>query len=265
MDLSTKKTYFLITGASKGIGKCMAIECCKKFVKNSLAVLVARSASGLEKTKNEIEQNNPQIKVKVIPMDLTKANSNDYDNLLSDSVGNCFGSDNFERAIIIHNVGSLGDVTCKAKDFNDNQKWSEYFHLNVFSVAALNSQFIKKFSKCEKIIINITSKCAIEPFNSLTFYCSGKAAREMYFRCLANEEAIDSKSNILVLNYSPGPVDTDMSLEIQNKSSDDNIKEVFGNMRAKKEILTPIQTTKKFIDVLEAKKFKSGDHIDYFD
>lgn len=45
-------------------------------------------------------------------------------------------------------------------------------------------------------------------------YSAGKAAREAFFRALAVEEP-----NLRILNYSPGPVQTDMHEEIAERSA----------------------------------------------
>lgn len=82
----------------------------------------------------------------------------------------------------------------------------------------------------------------------------------MYFRVLAVEEA-----GLIVLNYSPGPVDTEMTVDVQANSVAPEIRSMFKGMRDAKTILEPIQTAQKFIEVIEKGAYKSGDHIDYYD
>ena len=69
-----------------------------------------------------------------------------------------------------------------------------------------------------------------------------------------------------VLNYAPGPVHTAM---IDNVIQDQNVHQVlkdsFCGMIANKTILKPEQSAKKLIQILDEDKFKSGDHIDYYD
>lgn len=86
----------------------------------------------------------------------------------------------------------------------------------------------------------------------------------MYFRVLAMEES-QTDENLIVLNYSPGPVDTEMTIDVQANSVADSVRSSFETMRDNKSILTPIQTTIKFLNVIENGKFKSGDRIDYYD
>jgi len=89
-----------------------------------------------------------------------------------------------------------------------------------------------------------------------------KAAREMYFRVLATEE---SSKDTLVLNYAPGVIDTQMTVQVQREAHDPAVVAMFREQREAKTMLTTAQTTERFIKVLEALKFKSGDHVDYRD
>lgn len=71
--------------------------------------------------------------------------------------------------------------------------------LNLYSVTALTSEFLKVFNSGQRCVLNITSLCAIKPFKSMGYYCVGKAAREMYFKVLTDENP-----SLDILNYSPG-------------------------------------------------------------
>lgn len=250
-----KKTFFVVTGASKGIGQAMAIECAKKFQPDSVVVLLARSTNGLAKTKEQILLSNPNIKVFTYSIDLTDASAEEYTKLLENSKGN---SDNFELAFIIHNVGSIGDVKKAAKQFNNQLEWNQYFGLNVFSVATLNSVFLNLHANTKRLIVNITSLCAVQTYKSFTQYCTGKAAREMYFKMIAREEL-----DVTVLNYSPGVVDTDMTVIVQDESADPNIRSYYAGMRNDKTMVTPVGTSLKMIEIIEKGDYKSGDKYDY--
>lgn len=256
-----KKTYFLISGASRGIGKTLAVECAKKFRPGSVVVLIARSLAGLETTKSEIESKTEGLTVLIYSVDLSVYNAVDHEELVIKSLKESSSEpSDFELAFIVHNAGTIGDVSMRAKNQNDVRKWDSYLRTNVSSVIALNCVFMKIFEVQRKIVVNITSKAAVFPFASFAEYCAGKAARQMYFRVFAEEE-----KDTLVLNYSPGPVETDMTVDVQKNTHDSGVREMFANLRAEKTILTTEQTTAKFLEVLEKNDFKSGDHIDYYD
>lgn len=259
-----QKTYCLITGASKGIGRKFAIEFSRAFSANSLLVLLARSESGLVQTRNLVTSANADVKVKIYPTDLSKPDPELFLSMIQTSLreSGCNPGD-FDLSLIVHNAGSVGDVSEGTTDMCYPEKWQEYFSLNLFSVACLNSQFLKVFpegSVKERTIINVTSLCAIKPFKSMGYYCCGKASREMFFRVLAEENP-----TINVLNYAPGPVDTDMVSEVITSTGDASVQDMFVNLKKTGTILTVDQTTRRIMEVMENGKFESGQHVDYYD
>lgn len=262
LDLN-KKTYFLLTGASRGIGKTMAIDVSTKLAAGSLIVLLARNKEGLEDTKTIIESKRTDVTVQTFSIDLSSAKAEQFQKLLSDSLDQCHTEAGaFEKAFIIHNAGTVGDVAKKAIDVSDTVAWTQYYHTNVFSTIALNVEFFKVFAGIPKLVVNLSSKCGIEPFASMSFYCSGKAAREMYFNVLAVEE---KDNDTLVLNYAPGAIDTDMTVYVQKETVNKELHEAFKSQRDTKTMLTAEQTTGKFIKVLEEGQFQTGAHVDYWD
>jgi sepiapterin reductase len=63
-----------------------------------------------------------------------------------------------------------------------------------------------------KILPVILLLSLVSSQQSWAVYCAGKAARDMYHRVLAEE---NKDGTIRVLNYAPGPLDTDMQREIR--------------------------------------------------
>jgi 3-oxoacyl-[acyl-carrier protein] reductase len=61
----------LITGASRGIGRAIALELVQQEI--NCLLLIARDATRLKELSNEINSINPQIKVVEIPLDLTQS------------------------------------------------------------------------------------------------------------------------------------------------------------------------------------------------
>lgn len=259
-----QSTYCLITGASKGIGRKFATEFSLRFGANSVLVLLARSESGLVETKKLVTNANADVTTKIYSVDLSKPDPELFLSIIQASLTESeHNPADFSLSLIVHNAGSVGDVSEVTSDMSNPEKWQEYFSLNLFSVACLNSQFLKVFpeeSVKQRTIVNVTSLCAIKPFKSMGYYCTGKAGREMLFRVLAEENP-----SLKVLNYSPGPVDTDMVSEVINSTRDADTKGMFVNLKKTETILTVDQTTEKIIEVLENGKFESGQHVDYYD
>lgn len=257
IDLNKKLCYLLVTGASRGIGQKMAIEVTKTIKSGSVVVLLARSLTGLEGTKEEILKLNA-VNVILKSIDLTEPKAEELHAIIKETF-----TIPAELAMIIHNVGTIGDVSKRAKQIECYEELQNYYSINVFGPIVLNTQFLKVVpAATKKLIVNITSKAGIVPFKSCAFYSSGKAGREMYFHVLAEEE---KDNNVIVLNYAPGPIETNMTVDIQKNSCDKEFSDVFKNMRATKTILTVQQTTERFLAVVAEGKYNSGDHVDYYD
>jgi sepiapterin reductase len=258
INFKDKLAFLLVTGASKGIGAKLAIESARNFKAGSVVVLLARSLSGLEVTKQELLQINPDVKVFIFSIDLMKPSKEELNEILAESLN---GSEKFDLTVLIHNVGTIGDVKKWSSDIDDYTELEQYYSTNVFGVIILNNLFLEAFPKdVKKLVVNITSKAAICPFKSFAFYAPGKAAREMFFRVLAEE-----RSDVLVLNYSPGPVETEMTVDAQQNAIASETSQMFSNLRSTGTILTTEQTTKKFLQVVGKGNYKSGDHVDYYD
>lgn len=258
INLDDKLVYLMITGASKGIGATMAIETSRKIKAGSVVVLLARSLNGLDATKAKIHEINDGVKVVVKSIDLTRPSVGELDEIISESFDSAI---NFDLAMVIHNVGTLGDITKWCKDIQDYSELESYFSVNLFALTILNNCLLRAIpSSVKKFIVNISSKAALVPMKSFGFYCMGKAARDMYFRVLAEEE-----KDILVLNYAPGPIETDMTVYAQNSSISSETSGMFKKLRTEKTMLTTEQTTMKFLDIISVGNFKSGDHVDYYD
>lgn len=253
-----KKYFVVITGASAGIGKAVAIAFSKVVSDNSVFVITGRNSEGLNDCSRLVGEVAPHVKVVAETTDHSKATFQDYRKLISRAWSEISGADG---VVLVHNAATAGDVAKYANAYSDEKEIDDYFHLNLTSIMTLTAAFLEKFPKCsslKRVIVNITSLAAIMPFSGMGFYCTGKAAREMYLKVVAAEDP-----SLLVLNYSPGPVDTAMQRSLHS-----GVEEVARMAKAAIDsgrLLTPDTTALRLVQVLGAQKFKSGDHVDYFD
>ena len=177
-SLFSHLTFCLITGASKGLGQCMAVRFAVKFPANSLIVLVARSEAQLQRTRQLVLARAPGLKVKVAPLDLGRQNEETLDRLLMETLAefNAKASD-FEQGMIVHNAASLGDVSKRVKEMDNVEHLKNYFDLNLTSVLVLNSVFFKHFNEKavhHQTVVQTSSICALQPFKTWSLYCAGK-------------------------------------------------------------------------------------------
>jgi len=264
MEFWNQKTFCLVTGASRGIGRTIAIEFSKKVAKGSVFLLIARSKDALENTKQSIlEASGDNCKVVVAVLDLGQPDPEVYLNMLTGALAEAGSQgEDFSHAIIVHNAGSLGlRSQLKVAEMEDLAEIRGYFDFNLFSMIVLNTQFFKVFndSSKQRTAIQISSLGAVQPFNTWGLYCLGKAARDMALKSIASE------SGIQTLNYAPGPVQTEIYDEATKYTGDPEVAAAFANNKKDGNVLTCEQTIAKLVRVLTDKKFIKGEHVDYYD
>lgn len=255
----SKKSIVFITGASKGIGQTIAVEMSRRFNQNSIFVLLARSQDGLDQTKKSISEVDKSITVLTYLIDFSKPDLKAYSELFA-NVLDTINTTGIEFGYIFHNAGHVG-ILKETTELVDLQAWREYFDLNLFSAILLNNVFLQKIRTIapQLVVVNITSLVGRIPFQNMSMYGSGKASRELFFKVLAVEQ-----SKVIVLNYSPGPVLTDMFNSICDTAEDPGLRQNFQELRSTK-VLTTDQTVGRLLNILEKGDYKSGDTIDYFD
>lgn len=240
------KTFCVITGASKGYGKSIVINFAKLLAKDSALLLIARSESLLLDVMKELKDARQDILVNTIAVDLSSVGEETFRKILVNSLKNIEKEvKHFDQALIVHNAASMGDITKKMTEIGNLENIRKYFDLNVTSVMSLNHEFFRIFNRKtvkQVVVINVTSICALQPFKTWSLYCSGrklinnkeyllylylnltlgKACRDMLFRTMAIEEP-----DIRVLNWAPGPLDTDMQAKARSETGDTDLKIMF--------------------------------------
>ena len=108
------RSFVLITGASRGFGRAIALELGKVVGAGSTLLLMARSREDLETTKEIVRDARPGLAVECESVDLSTANREVFEKAVRAN----YGSADHEVAIVIHNAGSLGQ---------DGRKLTVYF------------------------------------------------------------------------------------------------------------------------------------------
>lgn len=252
------KVLIIVTGASRGFGQAIAVQLSQACIFSPTVHLISRSQNDLELTEKLCKEVKIGVGVHIHQMDLTTAEKDDFEQIFQ-----TVSFHKFDSIVLVHNAGSLGNQGTKIADFDDLKVMQDYYRLNVFSVMLLNSVVSKKVAhlrKMKKLIINVSSLAALQPFETWGSYCSGKAARDSLFKVMAVEEP-----SWTILNYAPGPMNTKMVQDlIESRNTHSNIKNAFEDMNTKNQLLDPMESARRLVEILN-KPFKSGDHIDYFD
>jgi sepiapterin reductase len=256
-DIIGVRSFVLITGASRGFGRALALEMGKVVGAGSTLLLMARNMADLETTKSIVRDARPGLAVELVSIDLETANQETFEK----AVRSNYGSGDHSVAVVIHNAGTLGQDGRKITDLTDIDEMSTYYRLNLFHVICLNSVFKSCFPVTRTVYINISSILALQPMVTWGHYCGGKAARDAVFRVLAVEQP-----ESIVLNYAPGPLDTPMiDLLLADPKTDQVVRTMFEDMKQNGRLLRPADSAATMVAVLRKQNFKSGDHVDYYD
>ncbi len=202
----------LITGASDGIGRALAIQAGELGAK---VILHGRNIKKLENVHDHIEglENAPQPSIAV--MDLATATSESYRSLadgLEEEFGRLDG--------LVHNAGILGDRF--SIEQYDAVKWQQVMHVNVTAVFALTQVCIPLLQKSDDASVIYTSSGVGQQGRAFWgAYSVSKFATEGLSQVLADEHRHGSlRSNCV----NPGATRTKMRLEAYPAEDRDALK-----------------------------------------
>lgn len=185
----------LITGASAGIGRAMALSLAGK---NMNLILVARRLAKLQEVQAEIKSKYPSVKVDLIESDVNAADLPEKLSKVSHQ----------RIDILINNAGlALGKDKVETSAWND---WDQMISTNItanFRMAHLVVPWMLKNGGGD--IINLCSVAGHETYIGGAVYCATKHAVHAFTKVLREETA---GRNIRVMQISPGMVETEFSV-----------------------------------------------------
>tara|TARA_B100000676_G_scaffold287003_1_gene317111 strand:- start:32 stop:769 length:738 start_codon:yes stop_codon:yes gene_type:complete len=204
MDLKGKKV--LVTGASGGIGKAIALELSSS---GADLCLTGRNKSELENIQKIIGVNCP-----IIISDLS--NSEGINNL-ADQAQEIMG----QIDILVNNAGITKDNLFMRMSEDD---WNEVININLNSIFKLTKLLIKGMIKRRYgRIINITSVIGVAGGAGQSNYSASKAGIIAMSKSLAQE--VGSRS-ITVNSIAPGFIETNMTAELSDDRREDILKSI---------------------------------------
>jgi NAD(P)-dependent dehydrogenase (short-subunit alcohol dehydrogenase family) len=188
----------LITGASSGLGRALALECAKA---GATVILSGRNPGKLERVYDEIERlGAPQPAI--APLDLATATAVDYDGL-AQIIGTEFG----KLDGLVHSAGLLGDRT--PLEQYDIPTWCKVLHVNLTAPFILTQVLLPELRKSADASIIFVSSGVVK--NARPFwgaYAVAKTGLESVRSMLAQE--LEGHPNIRVNTINPGRMRTPM-------------------------------------------------------
>ncbi|KAJ2789948.1 hypothetical protein GGI18_002100 [Coemansia linderi] len=188
---SAKGALAIVTGASRGIGRAIALE----FLQQGVSVLgVSRTISDpLEGTSAEF-----------IPCIADVTNTDDQKRITEAAKNS-----GLPLIALVNNAGTL-DPLAKLSDI-DLSDWRHHFEVNVVAVLALTQLALPMLRATNGRVINISSGAASSAYQGWAAYCASKAALNMVTKSMAVEEP-----EVVAIAVRPGVVDTDMQKVIRS-------------------------------------------------
>jgi 3-oxoacyl-[acyl-carrier protein] reductase len=204
INLKGKKV--LVTGASGGIGKAIALELSSS---GADLCLTGRNKLELENLQKIIGGN-----CQIIISDLS--NSEGINNL-ADQAQEIMG----QIDILVNNAGITKDNLFMRMSEDD---WNEVININLNSIFKLTKQLIKGMIKRRYgRIINITSVIGVAGGAGQSNYSASKAGIIAMSKSLAQE--VGSRS-VTVNSIAPGFIETNMTAELSNDRKEDVLRSI---------------------------------------
>jgi len=195
-----KDKVAVITGASRGIGRIIALELAKQGAK---VVLSARSAEALDKVVEEVQAAGSEA----LAVSGDVSNSNDAARLFSEAVA-AYG----KVDILVNNAGITRDgLIMRMKD----EDWDSVMDINLKGAFFCSREAAKLMTKSRfGRIINISSVVGEMGNPGQANYCASKAGMLGMTKSMARELA---RRNVTVNAITPGFIETDMTEELSEK------------------------------------------------
>lgn len=196
-----RERVILVTGASDGIGKAVAIAAAAH---GATVILHGRNVRKLEAVYDSIV-GAKLARPSILPLDFEKAGPTDYDNVVA-AVTKEFG----RLDGLVHNAGMLGERA--PIEHHDVAKWMRTMHVNVNAPFILTRCCLPLLKQAADPSIVFTSSGVVaRPRAYWGAYLVSKWATEGLMRMLADE--LEPSPAIRVNSLNPGKVRTHMRLQ----------------------------------------------------
>jgi NAD(P)-dependent dehydrogenase (short-subunit alcohol dehydrogenase family) len=190
MDQDFKDKVILVTGASSGIGRAVAILAAQR---GADVAITARPSNELEKTAKEIKL----ASIEILPADLTfEANRK---SLVDKTVKRFGGID-----VLVNAAGIIGNGTIENTTL---AQWDQMMDVNLRSLFHLTQLALPYLIERKGNVVNVSSITGVRAFPNVLAYCVSKAGVDQFTHCAALELAA---KGVRMNSVNPGVVLTNL-------------------------------------------------------
>ncbi len=236
--------FYLITGASRGIGEALA----QKILENGNTVLgVSRNRSDKLKSANYSH----------LSFNLTETARISQ---IIDKVDEIVDNKKFDFICLVNNASAVEPIgsieRCSPTDIET--------HLTIGLIAPmlLTSMFIRRFSgeKIRKKIGFISSRAAFNAMPDQSSYCSSKSGLNMFAQCIGLEQK-NKNDEFEIISIGPGMVDTFMQQTARSKTTEEYaIVDFFKQAFIEGKLQDPQKVAEKIYTILK-NKYEQGKYV----
>lgn len=258
-------TLIIITGASKGIGRNIALSFAEQISTPVRFLLFGRDIEGLQSIRQKImsSRGTGTTECEIAIVDFLEIDT------MTEKVERIFAQEDaskYKRVIFVNNAVVIGCPGYIGHS-SDLQGLQDTTNVSIIAPYILTSKLLERFYKTDGSnfinIVNVTSFWAIDPASSFSHYCQAKAGAEMMFSSLALEY---NPQFLKVLNYAPGVCDTQLLRDLTiHPNADRAISSCLGNLIQTGETVDVKETSDKCARIVLEDSYLSGARIDYFD
>lgn len=199
--------HIIITGATGGLGSCIAKVCLSKGDHERYSLLY-RSQSKLQQVFGEDLYRTDNL------VNLVNTNELFGCPYSEEEIKKHLIYEDMKEIVLVNTSFSIYPLN-KVGRFTEEQI-NENINGNIKDFVLLVNTLLK-FNKGKTIkIINIDSGAAYRPIAGWSLYCSAKAYINMFLKCIVSET-----ENVEAITYEPGVIDTPMQQEIRSASAED--------------------------------------------
>ena len=240
----TGQTY-LVTGASKGIGRSVSMELARA---GATVVLLARESDELASALEDVRQHaGTSIAVACdlgVPVDI-------------DNAATVVGEMTDRLDGLVHNAGDIHPIKPLLK--SNASDWARSMMVNLVGVQHLTQALSPLLEGPNQTrVTTISSGAAMRPLASWSAYCTAKAGLDMWTRCLAEEGA---EHNITAVSVAPGIVDTAMQNTIRSATAEDfPLRENFVNYHKDGQLSDPEAVASSLFGLITAHTAEQSGH-----
>jgi len=201
-DLPTrygKGSWALVTGGTEGIGHAFANELASKGFN---IILLSHNHKKLEETQRELQTHYPQIQVRTIEADLTKAYEDGFAERIYQKAGN------LDTSVLVNNAGTFINKPYLKASFEEIR---DLVIMNALSHALITRAFLPQLTtrSQKSAIINVSSLSSLHPIPHQQVYAASKTFIDYLSRGLVHEHP-----NLDILSLKPELVDTKLAKDM---------------------------------------------------